>query len=1140
MKCHIRLFNVLLFLVTVLTNLRFAQCDETTVKPPILEPPFPDLFDPFRTDASATGIKIVSETTDATEGYKVVTEYIDTELARVAYVTHRKGNESFVLVNGVADVIYSYKPYTCKTVDVSQLGSLTVNEWTTDLTLNKQNAKGEDLEINLHLFGVLGFWLYASRMPKVHSGSSAIFSVSKNRYMISHKWFVNDVNNGIRIEMYFVDIAPEKAEKPILSLEVVKVLFLDDNMKIWSTYNVLSVDYGFEQEAYDSFLQIPIGYGCLSDITETQFEEQRSFEVSKLAMKHSLNHRKLNLEITATKFFHVEGEATSKSSHTINIEVARRWDVYLMLRTRGAVMDMKQVVDFKNYVQYEVDMRKGTCKISHYRYDLENMASPISIKFNNGLYMNLTLETLVDLFDLQVDFRYIRTTKQQDGVAEYVYFEKVKDMDVFNTGSPRPTRVIRKYLMDANEYSLESVAIWLMKQDETQIDELFEIHVIDVQPLQDHWYSLPKVYDVSEECYLQNKQMKNGRDYAWLEFKYPISSSEEKIWMLGHTDPIEAALHKRFANYFRANSIRLPRIELRFEEESLNVRLLLLDYPPLEMMFAKLESTVIDFVPGQDYEDIAIDIKHCAELCRIQHCHLMSYCESNRKCLYSRRAFGMRTEFVKRTGCETYMDTSHDYRDNLQYIISKTRHLDFGPVSLPEPSEELLRPRSETGISYARYHELIEDYRKDVLTHIKKEKSDLAHLAVLIELNNRPTVLVPSDFNVEINPIKDLALIDSDAPEDDYDRSPAFRKGIANARYKPEGFDLKSKRNAILFKDLTYDQCALACVDNGCSSFSYCRIKKDCLVTTVIFNNSISLDPQIIDDKSQDCLIMQRDFLSNFDAFANAYRAQVYEKKSTAQSESECAYACVAETSFRCLAFDFCSSSNAKSVCLFQSTRHQTNTIAKADTLTAKPVETGCTHYSRSFLADFTDIPYIAINDELKAQLTTNRVAGESVFECATRCTMDSQDCNAFEFCFNAMAIGKQQAEALQTCELMKLTRSELDKLSVLNEKGKTDEQMGIAKLFTSSQNCHIYILRQDSVEAQLKDMSISSETLFSKTEAKRLAASKSRGFRFGSGMLLYVCVVLLSIGAGSAICVARENELVMQKVERLRIVLRI
>lgn len=1128
----------------VLVLISLTKCDETTTSSPRDEPTFPDLLDPFSSGAVTTSIKIVTETTDGVDDYKVITEYLDTKLVSAAYVIRRKGEASYVLVDGSRNMTHSYKPYKCKIVDPGKLGSLTANGWSTKIDLPIRRTDDKTSRVQLELIGVIGYWLYVSREPKQYSHSQVIFSASKGRYLKSHKWYANDVNQGIRVEMYFVDVAPEGSPKPILSLEVVKVLILQQEKKIWSTYNVLSVDYGIEQEAYANIMQLPVGYGCLFDLQEVQFNELRSKEGRKIAIKHALNNRKLSLEVTSAEFLYVGGQATSRTSNTINVEVARRWDVYLMLRFQDTFSHTKHVIDYKNYVQYNVDMLKGTCKMSHYRYDLENMARPIEIKFNNGLSMKLTLETLVELFDSQEDFGLIKTTKQPLGVTDQVYFEKAGVFDVFDTGSPQPARIARKYISNDNEYTLQSVTIWIMNKDETRIDKLYDINVIDVQPVQDYWYALPKVYDVTRECYLENEQMKNGRDYVWLEFRYPIRDSEERAWMLDRTNVLQTALHKRFANYFEANSFRLPQLELRFEDDSFKARLLLLDYPPLEFMFAKLDATMIEFKPELDNEDATIDLTHCSQLCRLKQCHLMTFCESTRKCLYSSRTFGMKTQFVKHEQCETYMDTSHDHRNNLQFLIAKTQHLDYSPLSVYEPCEELVLPRSETGVSFAEYNELALEYRQNVTNHIRKQRSELAHLAIFVDFEGWPRVLVPTSFGVEVDPLKESGLIDSE----DYDRKlPAFRTSLAMARYKPEVFDLTNERNARLYRHLTYDQCALACVDNGCGSFSYCLGKLECVITTLNLNISELRSPPLIDTTStaSDCIIKQRDFLSNFDAVEDTRPVRVYEKRSSAGSGSECAIMCLSETSFRCLAFDFCRVKDGSGVCLLQSTRHRTGVGTEpqqfqAETMNLSPTETKCTHFSRSYLADFADLPYRAFRDEVKTQLKTNIVSGKSIFECATSCMLELYDCVAFEFCFNVNSVGEQTPGALQRCELISGRVSQLKLVDLLasDDKGKSTDKMDVNRLLVNSENCHIYTLRRNSAEDQLRDLAISFEFDSGKLDANSSRASKAENLLLGIGVLLYIGVVLLSVATGTIFYLTKSNEFVTRKIERIRLVL--
>lgn len=1086
----------------------------TTTKPLPLERPFPELF-----EVSTRKVRIVSESYDEEHGYQTITEYLDRDGGRAAYVTRDKNGMHVTLLNATNDKSYTYKPYTC---DVRSQKEVIDQGWYTDNSLDN----------NLRLFGVTGAWSYATSRPKRYSSKQRIHVVSKNSIKLSHLWSVEDGANNKRIELYFIGDGSK------LSLEMVRFVTNGDEPKILKTFNVLSINYNIDQYSSDTFLQVPVGYGCMSDVGELQYDEKLEEDSNLHAPGHSLGKQMLELEVTATRYSNVAGHASDQQvSDTQTIEFARHLDLLLLVRNRNTKSDRKRVVDHKLNVVYDIDMRQGSCKMGHFSQNLDQ-ASTIEIDFANDMKFHLSPQVITDLFDKQQDYKYVKSVRQEDGNGMYVYFERTGSMDVFSKYGSRPIRIIRKFEQNNQHYELISVTIWFLSNDQTHIEEAYYLNIIGTRP------TTKKTYDFSEECYLSNMQMREGQNYAWLEFTYPMSN-QLSASMVTHMEPLRDELWELYEVFFDARGARLPRLELTLEDDDLKARLLALDLPPFETMFEKRESTTIA-LDKPEHEDTTVDLRHCADLCRRLDCHLMTFCKSQYKCLYtsSDRTID-RVDPVSRrdpTGdCDSYVDTRTRYESGLQKMISMARRLDYSPVALPKPDDELILPQTTTQIEQAQLDQAEERFKATALDLIKKQRPGLQRLSLITKIENGPVVLVPNGFQVVADPLNEFDLVDSDSS--DSDTVPAFHQGLSWSRYSRLLLSDDWEKNVRHFQSLTYDQCAMACTDTKCGSFSYCRSSKDCLTTSI--NNTAYAQANNLIEQDKDCFIMQRDFLRNFNKFPNVFRPSVhYKNKTQVSNPSECAMECVSQTDYRCLAFDYCEEPTATSqgaapggTCYYQSSRHMTN-IPK-DKTDLQPStdfgETGCAHYSRSTLAEFIHIESHQIDPSVKDQLDTTEFAGKSLFQCADLCIFELSECSAFEFCLS------DQQSIMQKCEMIlsKLPESKLADLSAVVDESSNDNLTSVGKLLTISENCHLYALRKDSTEAQLRDLAIGAETLHDKTDAERREANNHTGLTFGKGLLLYLGVTLLSGVLGIGIFFAKNNEFVRQKLERARLLIR-
>lgn len=1083
-----------------------------------VEPPFPSPFNQVGPNEKVS-VKLVSEILDSEFGYHTSLEYLDLELARAAYVNKYKSGQETVLLVAKQDTSYTYKPYTCKTAPQNAVTLPELKGWSTDLSVTYHNQEGNSASCTLRIFGILGLWLYATTQPKVYSNSQIVYSVSKNLHKVSHQWCTNDSDRKLKICFYFINTSPagKEANPSELTLEMVQVSSAGDGKAI-STFNIVTLDYELDQDAYDNVLQVPVGYGCLAGMDENEFDEKLKAKGNEQMPNMSPKNHKLSLEITATKFVDSPDQAVSRSSSTIFGELVQSTLGYYSIRLRDTGKDLKHIIDTTSRLNYFIDLRTGGCEISAFNSDTDlNGDISIDAVFSNQMRLNLTPDIMKLLFDVREGFRLIKTIKQSLLQDEVMFFEKTS-VGLLNTREP--TRIIRKYsLGPEGSYKLDSVTTITLNDDADKVLETCHLNVVDYEPISQAWPDISKEFDVSEECYVNNDRMRNGRDYAWLEFTFPLSSQDVSL-LADHSEAIKSRLHRRFAYLFSPNVIRFPKAEVEFEDESLVFRLLALDYVPLEIRFERFESTSLVYLAESDHQDLAPNLRHCGELCRLHQCHLMTYCSMSHTCLYTTRTkMDTDVELISKSQCWTYADFFPDraQMDSLQQVVARAQRLDYTPLALPKLSEEIeADPKANK--------KLLKDFQRDVFSLIKKERPGLEKMTLITTIDKRTIVLMPGGFEVEQDPLNDLDLFESSSITREAQLGQTFHDGLTMHRYKPEVFNMDNNPSAKLFTRLTFDQCALACLDGKCGSFSYCLGRMECLITNV--NHTGLAQSNDLVEQDTDCVIMQRDFLRNFEPFEGVYRPQIYEAKAEARDASECALNCVSESSYACLAFDLCKdSTSSAATCFYQSERHATNFV-KPQSITetgSNDTSTGCTHYSRSHLADFHRIENRELDDTFKEEFDMSKFTGRTVFECAEICL--SRECSMFQFCFDTSDFRK----GLQTCEILQ---------SKLKTKSLEASTFDAGRYLKASSKCHLFSLRKDSVESQLKDLMLSSNGFHDKQLAEQRPAEQNDGFTFSSSLSLYFRVTCLSAGFVVLVCVAKQTEFVREKLDRVRIMI--
>lgn len=375
--------------------------------------------------------------------------------------------------------------------------------------------------------------------------------------------------------------------------------------------------------------------------------------------------------------------------------------------------------------------------------------------------------------------------------------------------------------------------------------------------------------------------------------------------------------------------------------------------------------------------------------------------------------------------------------------------------------------------------------------------------------------------------------------------------------------DLEMRRNARRFEDLSYDQCALLCLDSSsteqdsdCGSLSYCVHQRTCIISNL--NNTDRARDLNLVEADPDCFIAQRDYLVSFSRIEDTPRPLSYRKKLSGTNPTDCALECLFSSEFRCLGFDYCAGDKDLSVgaeveesssapagrreadtCFLQQLRYNpSDTVPRAEPRSSEStplpdaaiamapaaVVAGssklCDHYTRWYLADFDQFDYQQFAPAVWTQVPSSMYLGKTVIECGDLCAVETSDCIGFEFCF------EPAAEVGQTCKIVKSSLNVLLNASLGGSSSTWSSPAGdeatqsslptktrIKRLLKPYINCHVYVLREDSREAHVRFVDRRSSTQEQQQQQRmQLGApaptiASQSGVSFFGAMLLFVLV---------------------------------
>lgn len=1171
-----------------------------------IEHQIPRLFSPFN-QPNQNKVKIVSEIIDGQVGYQISEEYVDLEHGCAALMlTSHKSGQQVVLSDARFGRLLRYQPYDCQKFELADKVFDNLNDWSVRLSGGPENrnyiqmADKTDPRRELRLFGVAAFWQAAVWSSSLkYSKKDLIYGASKGTDRISYSWTMKDKERNLLITFYFMDPNhylgknesnyDQMTDGGELSLELIQIRSSEITDKIIRTINILSIDYNVDGErTFGDMLQFPVGYGCPEEAFQNDDEVKRA--LSSLTLVQDLDSTHFELEVTETR---MDDGDKSKQTKTVNVQLAHTPGLVLT-RIKNEHEDVRIILNRQLNVKYKIDMLRADCEMSHFKgCELDDADADRVIRFSNESALSLDNNTVHLLFEDREKFYYAKGVAGHDTGLNHLYFERSTEWPLSfgkSTAGPRSAgqqvaRIIRTFIVRDDEIYLKSVTIWLLNTDKNRIVKSYHLNVISSSHLDLH-SDVPQLFDVSEECYLNNKDMQPGRDYAWMELFYPSSSRTNELLGLHELD-FRKLVYERLLNASQLplSNWRLPQLQIMFEDEGIQVRVLAVDNAPLELVYDELdESSIhIDKEAGDSLE-IVSDISHCTQLCRLHACKAMSFCPLTRACLVgvakpaNSYAQTLNTNYKKTTSgadstkCKTYLrpdgfDFDLYRRSSLQDLVSRWRDQDYGAILAPKAPDELELPRSQTGISEEQYQLALADYRELLYKFMKEDAHRVPELSLLVDINQHLQVLTPTRFSVEDDPLNELDLIGheaSDTLEKYLDRNgqqlqPYFHDGLSVSRFKWSAFSGELRAKARLLVGLSYDQCSLACLDTKCGLFSYCANRKECIVTNMTSTHSAYALGMV--EQDLDCFIAQRDFLRNFNKFDNVYRPQLYQKQSEAKNPSQCALACVAETEFNCLSFEFCAplaatgAARQDHTCFYHAQRHPGDIYdnvsvqrwtrgAVAGSGAPPPA---CDHYERSSLADFVAVERRQLAGAQLASLRTTTYAGRSVFECADVCFSELGDCTAFQFCLDADvgALEGRPGGAMQNCTMIQSRpepdESGADQFGAIIDGRAGDRLVSAGKYLVASENCHVFALRRDSSAAQLRDLALADVmTLDQRRELDEAGQGQARGALTPAAcLLLFACVSLGATVLGFIVRLAHErNNFIRQRIDRVRLLL--
>ena len=1139
--------------------------------------------------------KIVSEVIDEIYGYRTVEEYLDLSSDRAALVrSSRKGRET-VYQDAKLGLAYKYKPYSCT---LSKIEDLKFDGQIEDsLRIYDQNYEQKPDKV-LRLFHVIGLWMYAADKEKSFEGTRFLYSGSQDAYRDLWTWSVPLEKEQLTAKFFFMPAsAGGKARLELIQLESPDP---KDSKKsiVKTTINIISTDNQISQREREEFLEVPVGYGCYNDELK-EAEQNKAFNhmfenTNYFVREFVATNYQLNLEITATNY-RPDRNTNNGQSSTVNVEIATSRvgaTAMKLFRFKDSTDDFKVVKNHLSGVSFHIDMRRGDCRMSHLSQEedkevQDDSYSQAVILFRNDL--TLDINHYLKSFDTSTGFYFVKSTKASSTSPMDRYFYEAKaDEKLWFDGSEtvkKNGRIVRVYTKNEDQLELMSTTVWVFDEKSENILESYHVNVVDFRPIKPGWADSARVFDISEECYLNKETMHQNKDYSWFEISYMADTI--KLNALARNEPV---VREMFAasmlRLLYSDFTRLPRIEISFDDDSVKFRVLVLDQAPLEYRYEPVDGKSLKTSQdnqNQDALDFAPDLEHCAKLCRLHHCTIMSYCPDTHHCATTSRPLtsdSSKTQ-LKEDKCTSYLLPARGASwSSLHHLLSQLHHLEYATMTMPKLPDELGGSQDSSGLSTEEFMAAADEFKKQMEEYLRQHSAQSVELVLEQVIDGHIVFMLPTKFELENDPLSDFDLneisdpieeADDDELEPEDDKVPAFHVGLPMTKYKltyggrtdrtstsqaGENGQEEAKINMRYLTGITHDQCALACKDARCGTFSYCPSRSECTLSTAFSIGQAR--KALLLEQDIDCYIMERDFLNNYSKFPHVVVPQFSKAQlEDVGSASECAIRCANQSDFDCLSFEYCPKEASS---LFNSDRCYLQTVRHPGMMRlAVGSESACDHYSRSYLADFNRFEYHAISAKHMDKFITNTLHGHSVFSCAEKCVTELMDCSGFQVCTTFPTTnrdsnggingelngGQMRRECTMIQGRIKDSSDDRDKSKPVGVvDSKTNEVIKATDWLEYNQNCQVFSLRKNSLKAHLIDLALagleSTREEEAEAEAKKRAHRSQGGLTFGGAVLTYLVVTLLSalVGCGYVVLRDTQSQFVRSRWDRLKIIL--
>ncbi|KAG9511181.1 ADP-ribosylation factor-related protein 1 [Fragariocoptes setiger] len=969
---HLRNFLVVLLVILFITlpdQKSHVNADDSTIQQETetikWDQPFPNIESMSYMRDPSTKIRIQWELIRKDKKRSFIEEYTDFHTVSGSFSIMNSDSKMSYYSDGQARTFYQYQPYRCWTVTLDGL--------------EQQRLYGSWLikHKDWYLFGVSAVWLAATYLPKTYSPSKLIESAMNPGDMIADKWTVEDRSINRYIHIY---ISSQN--------QLVQVIQFEDmiSREITETINVFSIDFQLTDLEKQEKFNLPLGYGCGNQVEHRpSFEYEPKSSWIQFIGGHSDYY--LDIDVSLTDINEQTGAHTSAN---LAVQIARvskfssNFDerelssnpIYTVIEQRSSdqKLNYKSVYDQDMGTMFRISTSSGSnnpkCMLMQ-RTEKGTNAPKQEIDFGNNYKFELSPEMEDLLFGDNQHYAFMQRKWHPNSDIEELIYEN--PTAYFNS----PASVLRVYTRESknnDDISLTRVVVRIYNRQRTILMLMLTFNVIELIKF-DHDLERALLFDVSA-CFDRPEQ------HAWLEFRYTSIEPEVVAILEKNLDAVKRAFYE---SQLQLTPFRMPKCEVHIDWfGDLVVRALVLDAVPLTIAYAsKNEMSFVNVIGAQHV--LASDAEHCASYCEAHKCKSFSFCSTNHACDMLDNVNISAPQ--QHTNCRVYYQdkqtTEMDaHRVPLAYIVGSLEADNYD-------WEHSSSADNDSGYDDDNESDADDD---DYANKARKKLSGAPKATLIIDNKH---VLVPRELKVE----RRSSMLDGYVDELDDRVDTSFHQDFQQMRY------LITDQSATILHFQTYDQCAIACIDSDCGSFSYCWSEQECILT----NHSSSGDIKASTMSDSNCLVAQRDYLNLYTRYDNVGRPLSSTKQTIAISASDCAHQCTTDTHIRCRAFDYCLGStphyelNApkNGQCFMHIDRKATIHAIESKQMAAQKrkvasKQTGCDHYSRNLLAEFDKYPNKEVRAGISIELTSE---GISLDKCAEQCA-ENDHCQVFQFCY--------------------------------------------------------------------------------------------------------------------------------------------